>query len=225
MSFQVTEFKNVINFPFVWCRDVMTSCHDVTKLDSPISACRRARKLILFFVSIVFRSLSSKILIIFYLCDVVTSWRLVMTSQKLFNLSQVMNLLERWSCSGFHGFLVAYFRNVSVHVFVGWYHVIMSRHDVTSILIITLQHLLILVVESYRDYYTNSMLIWVVGIKQIIDTMFESCRQHVTTSRHDVTMWRHAIVLNWSNTSMPSIFTCQLTRFTYILFNCSILSS
>ena len=36
--------------------------------------------------------------------------------------------------------------------------------------------------EPNWDYYTNSVLIWVVGIKQIIDTIFD------TTSRHDVTM-------------------------------------
>ena len=104
-----------------------------------------------------------------------------------------------------------------------------SCHDVTSWRHVNTYHhstvLTNLVVEAYWDYYTNSMLIWVVGIKQIIDTIFESCRQHDTTSRHDVMMWRHAIVWNWSNTSMPSIITCQLTSFTYILLNCSILSS
>ena len=42
------------------------------------------------------------------------------------------------------GFLVAYSRNVSAHVFVWWYHVMSSRHDVTSILSITVQYLLIL---------------------------------------------------------------------------------
>ena len=173
----------------------MTSCHDVTKPDLPISAFRCARKLILFMFPWFFRSLSSNMPSTFYLCDsvtswrhvmtslnlihlsqlveelessffflfiwfcgslsskrlmifhsydFVTSWRHVMTSQKLFNLSQVMNSLERWSCSGFHSFLAAHSRNVSVHVFVGWYHVMTSRHDVTSILIITLQYLLIL---------------------------------------------------------------------------------
>ena len=175
----------------------------------------------------VFRSLSSEILMIFHLCDVVTSWRHDVMSWRHKNCLTYLRLWIWWKDDPVHDsmvFLVAYFRNVSDHVFVGWYHVITSRHDATSILSITLQHLLI-VVESYWDYYTNSMLIWVVGIKQIIDTMFESCRQHVTTSRHDVTMWRHAIVWNLSNTSMPSIFTCQLTRFTYILLNCSILSN
>ena len=43
MVFWVTKFKYVINFEFVWCCDVMTSCHDVTKPDLPISACRCAR--------------------------------------------------------------------------------------------------------------------------------------------------------------------------------------
>jgi len=156
MVFWVTKFKYVIKFSFVWCCDVMTSCHDVTKPDLPISACRCARKLILFLFPWFFRSLSSKMpltshfcdsmtswrhvmtslikldspisacrgarkfilflltwfceslsskkLMIFHSHDFVTSWRHVMTSQKLFNLSQVMNSLERWSCSGFHSF-------------------------------------------------------------------------------------------------------------------------
>ena len=200
MVFQVTEFKNVNNFLFVWCRDVMTSCHDVTKPDLSISACRCAGKLILFLFPWFCRSLSSKMLFISQLCYAVTSWRHVMTSLNLIHLSQLVDELESWFFFCFHGFvghwvqtnwcfslvwchdvmtswrhdvmswrhrhcltylrlwihwkddrvqdsmvfLVAYSRNVSVHVFVGWYHVMTSRHDVTSILSITLQFLLIL---------------------------------------------------------------------------------
>ena len=51
-----------------------------------------------------FRSLSSKIWMIFNFVIVLASWRYVMTSLKLLHLSQVMDLLERWSCSWFHGF-------------------------------------------------------------------------------------------------------------------------
>ena len=69
------EFKNVIDISFVWWRHVMTSCHAVTKPDLPISACRCARELILFLFPWFFRSLSSKMLLIFYLCDDLTSWR------------------------------------------------------------------------------------------------------------------------------------------------------
>ena len=69
----------------------MMLCHDVTKPDLPISACRCARKLILFLFPWFCRSLISKILMISHSYDVVTSCRHVMTSQKLFNLSQVMN--------------------------------------------------------------------------------------------------------------------------------------
>ena len=173
----------------------MTSCHDVTEPDLPISACRCARKLILFFVSMFFRSLSSKMLIISHLCFAVTSWRRVMTSLNLIYLSQLVDVLESWLFFCLHGFvghwvqedwwffirmiswrhdvmswrhkncstylrlwihwkddpvqdstvfLVDHSRNVSVHVFVRWYHVMTSRHDVTSILNITLQYLLIL---------------------------------------------------------------------------------
>ena len=51
----------------------MTSCHDVTKPDLPISACRCARKLILFLFPWFFRSLGSKMILVFHLCDAVTS--------------------------------------------------------------------------------------------------------------------------------------------------------
>ena len=182
MVFQVTEFKHVINFLFVWCRDVMTSCHDVTKPDSSISACRCARKLILFLFSWFLRSLSSEMLFIFHLCYVMTSLNLIHLSQlvdeleswfpwfrrsvsskklMIFHLYDVMTSWRHDVMSSRHRncltylrlwinwkddrvqdsmvFLVAYSRNVSVHVFVKWYHVMTPRHDVTSILSITLQ--------------------------------------------------------------------------------------
>ena len=39
-GFRLAQFKNVIVFVCAWCHDVMTWRHDVTKLTSPISACR-----------------------------------------------------------------------------------------------------------------------------------------------------------------------------------------
>ena len=138
MIFQVTEFKDVLVFPFVWCRDVMTSCHDVTKLDSPISACRCARKLILFCFH-VFRSLSSKILMIFLF---LLSWRHDVMSWRHKNCLTDLRFWIRWKDDPVQNsmiFLVVFSRNVSVHVFVGWHHVITSRHDVSPILSITLQ--------------------------------------------------------------------------------------
>ena len=104
MVFWVIEFKNVINFSFVWCCDVMTSCHDDTKPDLPISACTCARKLILFLFPWFFRSLSSKMLLIFNFCDAVT-WRHVMTSLNMIYLYQLVDMLESWFFFCFHGFL------------------------------------------------------------------------------------------------------------------------
>ena len=141
MVLWVTEFNKIDDFSFVWFRDVMTSCHDVTETVQPISGYEFTRKMIVFRISIVF--------------------------------------------------LVAHSRNASVHVFLGWYHVMTSRHDVTSILDITLQYWHTnLVVEPYWEYYTNSMLIWHISIKQIVDTIFQSCSQHdynEASWRHDVT--------------------------------------
>ena len=51
-----------------------------------------------------FRSLSSKMLLIFQLCDDVTSWRHVMTSQNLIYLSQLVDVLESWFFFCFHVF-------------------------------------------------------------------------------------------------------------------------
>ena len=187
MVFWITEFQYVFKFSFVWCCDVMTLCYDVTKPDLPISACRCARKLILCLFPWFFKSLSSKILIIF-ICMI--SWRHDhdVMSWRHKNCLIYFRLWIRWKDDPVQDsmvFLVAYSRNVSVICEMISCHT--SRHDVTSIHSITLQHSLTnLVVEPYWDYYTNSMLI--VGIEQIIDTIFESCRQHVTTSRHDVTM-------------------------------------
>ena len=127
-GFQVTEFENVINFPFVWYRDVMTSCHDVTKPDLPISACRCARKLILFLFLWFFRSLSSKMSLIFYFCDAVTSWLHVMTSLNLIHLSQLVDELESSFFFCFHGSLGHWVQKY------WWFFIRMMscRHDVTK---------------------------------------------------------------------------------------------
>ena len=147
-DFWVTYFEMLLTFSFVLC--LMTSCHDVTEPDLPVSACRYARKLILFLFPWFFWSPNLKMLLIFYVCDVLTSWRYVM-SQSLLHLSQIADSLEKWIFSCFQVFLVADYENVIVNVFVGWYHVISCRHDVASILSITLLHQSYLVVGPFCD--------------------------------------------------------------------------
>ena len=120
------------NFPFMWCRDVITSCHDVTKPYLPISACRCARKLILFLFPWFFRSMISKMLIISHLCDAVTSLRHVMTSLNLIYLSQLVDVLESWFFFCFHGFLGQRVQNVIDFLFVWNRDVMTSCHDVTK---------------------------------------------------------------------------------------------
>ena len=100
--------------------------------------------LILFLFPWFCRSLSSKVLYIFHLCDDVASWRHVMTSQNRIYLSQLVDVLESWFFFCFHGFQVTEFENVIYFSFVWWRDVMASCHDVTLILIITLQHSLIL---------------------------------------------------------------------------------
>ena len=182
MVFQVTEFKNVNNFSFVFCRDVMTSCHDVTKPDLPISECRCARKLILFLFPWFFRSLSSKMLIISYLCFAVTSWRHVMTSLNLIYLSQLVDVLESWFFFCFHVF----FRSLSSKIPLTFYFcdsVTSWRHVMTSLNLI---HLSQLVEELESSFFFVYMVLWVTEFKKIDDFSFVWFRD-VMTSCHDVT--------------------------------------
>ena len=74
---------------FLWWRVVMMSCHDVTKPDSPISACRWAWELILF--SLFLGHWVQKFEWFVY---VFASWRHVMTSRQY--LSSPYNTY--WSC-------------------------------------------------------------------------------------------------------------------------------
>ena len=142
MVFQVTEFKNAIDFLFVWWRDVMTSCHDVTKPDVNISACRSAIELILFLFPWFFRSLSSKMWMICNFVDVCASWRHVMTSRQ-YSSSPYSTY---WSCSwAIVRFLYRFYANLSCwyqtnhrywfcklppacHNVTSWHHDVTSYH-------------------------------------------------------------------------------------------------
>ena len=115
----------------------MTSCHDVTKPDLPISACRCARKLILFLFPMFFRSLGYKMLLILHWCDDVTSCRHVMTSQTLIYLSQLVDELESWFFFCFHGFSGHWVQKIwiifnFVDVLALWRHVMTSRQYLSS---------------------------------------------------------------------------------------------
>ena len=184
------EFKIVNNFLFVWCCDVMTSCHDVTKPDLPISACICARKLILFLFPWFCRSLSSKMLLIFDLCDDVTSWRHVMTSQNLIYLSQLVYVLESWFFFCFHGFLGHWVQKCYWFLFVWWRDVMTSCHDVTkpdlpiSACICARKLILFLFLWFFRSLSSKMLLI------------FYLC--------DDVTSWRHVM------TSQNLIYLSQL---------------
>ena len=84
--------------PTAWHCDVMTSQHDAPKLIFPISACRCARKMILFLFLWNFGLLSSKMLSVLYLHNDVTSWRHVMTSKTGCTLSP---LVPEWRSTRF----------------------------------------------------------------------------------------------------------------------------
>ena len=115
----------------MWRHSVSTWHHEVTELTIHILACRCARKMILFFVSIIwdFESSSSKLLLIF-LYDAVTSWRHVMTSQNRIHLSrdQLVYVLENW----FFFLFLWIFWSLSSKCYWFFSCVMTWRHDVMS---------------------------------------------------------------------------------------------
>ena len=114
--------------PTAWHCDVMTSQHDAPKLIFSISACRCARKMILFLFLWNVGLLSSKMLSVLYLHDDVMSWRHVMTSKTGGTLSQLVEVLERWFFFCFHSFSARL-----VWICYRFCVCMMSwRHDVTS---------------------------------------------------------------------------------------------
>ena len=138
MVFWVTKFKYVINFSFVWWCDVMTSCHDVTKPDLPISACRCARKLILFSFPWFFRSLSSKILLIFqflWCCHIMTSCHDVTKPDLPISACRyaikLILFLFPWFFRSLSSKMLLIFHLCDA--LTSWCHVMTSFHDVTKL--------------------------------------------------------------------------------------------
>ena len=167
----------------------MTSCHDVTKPDLPISACRWARKLILFLFPWFFGSLGSKMLLIFYLCDDVTSWRHVMTSQNLIHLSQLVDVLESW----FFFLFPWFFRSLSskiwmifnfVDVLASWCHVMTSRQYLSS---------------PYSTYWSCSWaIVWFLyKFYANLSCWYQTNHRYwfckLPPACHNVTSWRHDV--------------------------------
>ena len=127
MVFWVTEFENVMDFSFVGRRDVMTSRHDVTKPDLPISACICARKFILFSHGF-FKSLKSKNVIAFAFVwkrDVMTSCHEVTKPDLLISAFRCARKLILFLFPCFLGHWVQRFE---------WFSILFMflRHDVMS---------------------------------------------------------------------------------------------
>ena len=245
MDFLVNDFKNIIKFLIVWCHDVMTSFHSVTKPDLlisqvrdvlkswffyfqwifgqrvqkccqyylnfnclmswchdvmlwrhvmtsqnliyhlPISACGCPRKLILFFDSMVCPgSISSKMLLIIYLFEVVTSRCHVMTSQTLMYLSQHADVLERWFLFVSIIFWVSEFENVIefyvFNVVTSWRHITTSQNLIyLSQLVDVLEKWLFLLFPCFLGY---------TEFKTVNDFLFI-----LMSSCHDVMSWRHKV--------------------------------
>ena len=140
------------------------------------------------------RSLSSKMLLIFHLCDDVTSWRHVMTSQNLIYLSQLPDVLESWFFFCFHGFLGHWVQKFYwFFSFVWWRDVTTSCHDVTkpdlpiSASRCARKLILFLFPWPFRSLSSNMLLIFHL-CENVID-FFHLCddvtsRRHVMTSQN-----------------------------------------
>ena len=142
MDFWVTEFKAVNDFLFVWCRHVMTSCHDVTNPALSISVCGLARTMILFMFPWYNWLLILRMLSIMYFCDDITSQRHVMTSRHYLapqHLSYLVVGPYRSFLLKFHGNLGCwYLKKLSIlflqkwppacHNVASWRHVVTSSH-------------------------------------------------------------------------------------------------
>ena len=161
-----------------WHRDVMTSRHDVTNLIFPISACRCARKMILFLFLWYFGLLSLKMLSVLYLHDDVTSWRHVMTSKTGCTLSQLVEVLERWLFFCFYSF--SGLLSSKMLSFLCLHDVMTSRRDVVT----SQNSLLYQLVDVLKWWYTFiSVDISVTGFQAIMVYVLAWCL-HVIKWHH-----------------------------------------
>ena len=160
------------------------------------------RKLILFCFHGFFWSISSKMLLIIYLFEVVTSRRHVMTSQTLMYLSQHADVLEKWFFFvTMFFFWVTEFENcIELYLF----NVVTSwRHITTSQYLIYLSQL-VDVLEKWLFFCFHVFLgNWVQTVN---DFLFIWCR-HVMTSCHDVTKSASLIsACGWARTIILLMF-------------------
>ena len=105
-SFHLADFENVIVFVFAWCHDVMPWRQDVTKLISPIPACRFSKVMIHIYFCRYFGcwvpSYYRICTCMMFSCHNVTLWRhwnYYMTSRNELPSSQPANVLESWFLS------------------------------------------------------------------------------------------------------------------------------
>ena len=136
LSVNTTGLIKLSKCHVMWRHIVSTWRHEVTEMTIYILACRGARKMIFFLFLWYFEPSSSKLLLIFYFCDAVTSWRHVMTSQIQMYLYQLVDVLESWF------FLFSwYFRSLNFKMLLifhlcdalkSWHHVMTSCHDATK---------------------------------------------------------------------------------------------
>ena len=171
-----------------WHRDVTAWRYQTC---FPISACRCARKMILFLFLWYFVLLSSQMLSVLYLHDDVTALRHAVTSKTDCTLSQLVEVLKRWFF-----FVLIVFRLEKASLSLKMLSFLCS-HDVTTswrdVMMSQSSFLLSQLVDVLKQWYTCiSVDISVDGFQAIIVYVFVWCH-HVIPWRHDVTKittWR-----------------------------------
>ena len=167
----------------------MTSCHEVTNLIHLAQLVDELGSSVFFCLHGFVGHWVQQILMIFHSYEFVTSWRHVMTSQKLVKLSQLWIHWKDDRVQDSTVFLVAHSRMlVFMYLWddiMSWRHVMTSRQYLTSPYS-TYKSCSWALLRLLYKFYANLGC----SIKQIIDTIFQSCRQHditsVMTSRCDV---------------------------------------
>ena len=133
MKLRVAEFEHVVSFVFAWWRHVMTSCHDVKNRLYSISACRRAREMILF----CFYSFPAcPVRKCYRFCVCMMSWRHDVTSwchKTHFSYISFVDVLKWWYTCISLIILTGGFQADILYVFAWCFHVITWRHDVVKI--------------------------------------------------------------------------------------------
>ena len=156
----------------MWRHSISTWRHEVKELTVHILASRCDRKMILVLFLWFFRSLSSKMSLIFYFWDTVTSWRHVMTSLNVIHLSQLDSFLFPWFCRSLSSKILMILHLYDV--MTSWRHVMTPQNCLTYIR---------LWIHYKDDRFQDSMVFWLLILEMLVFMYLWD----------DIMSWRHVM--------------------------------